>query len=69
MVTDLDNYSKYPVMMVATSFKPEILPQRISGCFIHEVSMRTPDLLERKEILEGLSQNILKAPGEGVSNE
>ena len=48
-------YSDYPVVMVGTTHHPEILPYRISGCFIHEVAMTTPNLQERAEILEGLS--------------
>ena len=63
MVTDQYNYSKYPVMMVATSYRPEVLPQRISGCFIHEVVMTTPNLQERVDILKGLSAHMTNAPG------
>ena len=50
-------------MIVGTSYHPEILPYRISGCFIHEVAMTTPNLRERAEILEGLSEDIVKALG------
>ena len=51
-------------MMIGTSYRPQSLPQRISGCFIHEVAMTTPSLEERVDILEGLSKNIITAPGE-----
>ena len=50
-------------MMIGTSYQPQTLPQRISGCFIHEVAMTTPNLQERVDILEGLSKNIINAPG------
>lgn len=54
-------------MMVGTTYQPQSLPQRISGCFIHEVAMTTPTLEERVDILEGLSKNIITAPGTYVS--
>lgn len=63
IVTKCYTYSKYPVVMVGTSHRPEVLPQRISGCFIHEVAIRTPNLQERVYMLHGLSENIIKAPG------
>lgn len=63
IVTDCYGYSNYPVMMVGTSYRPQILPQRISSCFIHEVVMVTPNLQERAEILEGLSKDMITAPG------
>lgn len=50
-------------MVVGTTYRPEVLHQRISGCFIHEVIMATPNLQERVEMLEGLSDNINRAPG------
>ena len=63
IVTICYTYSDYPIVMVGTTHHPEILPYRISGCFIHEVSMTTPNLQERSEILEGLSEGIVKALG------
>lgn len=56
------------MMIGTTSHHPEILPQRISACFIHEVVMTTPNVRERVEMLEGLSQDVNLAPGVGVSS-
>ena len=53
-------------MVIGVTSWPNRLLQRISGCFIHEVAMTTPDQDQRIKIMEGLSKGMSLAKGEWV---
>jgi len=51
-------------MVVGVTSRPDRLIQRISGCFIHEVTMVTPNQEQRVQIMEGLCKGMSLAKGE-----
>ena len=60
-------YSNMPIMVVGVTSQPDRLLQRISGCFIHEVAMTTPNQEQRVQIMKGLCKGMSLAKGELVS--
>ncbi|CCM06091.1 uncharacterized protein FIBRA_08338 [Fibroporia radiculosa] len=56
------NLSGFPVIVVATTNRPERVPPRILACFKHEITLEVPGEAERHEILVSLLQDCDLAP-------